>query len=376
MKLSTRFANWLETRWASPSYSGGVLLSASVFFFIAATNTLAGWLYVMSGVTFALLTIAALLSSRTLKGLKLRRRPIVPVSAGEVLTVELLIENPTPKRRSLLQVTDLIPSVLGKPVNRAIEIINPESAHYWVYQHPSMQRGIYRWHTVQLRTGAPLGLFWCRRDYVVDAIATVYPKVLPLSQCPLIDELGQEMSFQMNHDRRAQASTEGLTRSLRPYRWGDPTRSIHWRTSARYGELRVRELETFTSEQEVLVCLDSARPWQSEAFEQAVTIAASLYFYAHRRSLNIRLWTAGAGLIAGEKPVLETLAAIQANETARAATLPNTPIIWLTQNPDSLNTLSQGSRWVLWGNPSEVVATTGIVIDEARSLTTQLQERH
>ncbi len=376
MKLSTRFSNWLETHWASPSYSGGVLLSASVFFFIAATNTLAGWLYVMSGVTFALLAIAALLSSRTLKGLKITRRPIHPVSAGEDLTVELLIENPTSKRRSLLQVTDLIPSVLGHPVSRAVEIINPGSAHYWVYQQASAQRGVYRWQTAQLRTGAPLGLFWCRREYAVDAIAVVYPKVLPLSQCPLIDELGQEMSFQMNHDRRAQAATEGLTRSLRPYRWGDPTRNIHWRTSARYGELRVRELEIFTSGQEILVCLDSAQPWKPEAFEQAVITAASLYFYAHQRSLSIRLWTAGTDLMDGEKRVLQTLAAIHANEAAKASALPNSPIVWLTQNPDSLNTLPRGSRWVLWGDKPEVVATTGILIDEARSLSSQLQESH
>jgi uncharacterized protein (DUF58 family) len=52
-------------------------------------------------------------------------------------------------------------------------------------------------------------------------------------------------------------ATEGITRSLRPYRWGDPTRLIHWRTSARYGELRVRELEKVTTDQEVLIGLDT-----------------------------------------------------------------------------------------------------------------------
>jgi hypothetical protein len=38
-------------------------------------------------------------------------------------------------------------------------------------------------------------------------------------------------------------ATEGITRALRPYRWGDPIRLVHWRTSARFGDLRIRELE-------------------------------------------------------------------------------------------------------------------------------------
>jgi len=53
------------------------------------------------------------------------------------------------------------------------------------------------------------------------------------------------------HTQRFQ-TTEGLTRSLRPYRLGDPTRLIHWRTSARYGELRVRELEVMTGGKKLL----------------------------------------------------------------------------------------------------------------------------
>lgn len=373
MKLAARLTHWLETHWVNPSYSGWVLAGFSVFFFIAATNTLTGWLYVMSGVIFALLAIAALLSTRTLKGLEISRRPIYPISAGDELTVELLVHNATKKRKVLVQVTDLLPSVLGNPVNHSIETIHPEGTHYWVYQQAASRRGIYRWHRVEARTGAPLGLFWCRRTFAVEAIATVYPTVLPLSQCPLVDELGREASLQINQDRRAQAATEGLTRSLRPYRWGDPMRMIHWRTSARYGELRVRELEVFTSGQEVLICLDSANAWEYEAFEQAVIAAASLYFYAKQRGLNAQLWTAGSGVTNGEKTVLETLAAVAANEEPKAVSFPNVPVIWLTQNAVSLDTLPLGSRWLLWGRTPELCSIPGVVITLEDSLAQRLQ---
>jgi uncharacterized protein (DUF58 family) len=178
-------------------------------------------------------------------------------------------------------------------------------------------------------------------------VAVVYPQVLPLSTCPIIDRIGQEDSPQFYNRSRSQTATEGLTRNLRPYRHGDPTRLIHWRTSARYGELRVRELEVAAGGQEIIIALDSAQAWQPEEFERAVTVAASLYFYASKRLLNVKLWTAGTGLVSGNRVVLETLAAVNAGEDA-VENRPKLPIIWLTQNSATLSTLSLGSRWVLW----------------------------
>lgn len=394
MKLTRRIADWLEGHWVTPAYSGWLLGGVSVFFFMAATNTMAGWLYVISGIGLALLAIAAILPERMLHGLHLQRSPIHPVSAGDVLTIEVLIENRSKHHKTLLQVQDLLPHVLGHPAVTSIEGIASHTSYRWIYTQPTSRRGVYRWQTLHLRTAAPLGLFWCRRSRSVKAMAIVYPTVLPLTQCPLIDEMGRDTSLQLNSDRRAQAATEGLTRSLRPYRWGDPTRFVHWRTSARYGELRVRELEVFTGGQELIICLDSAASWRSSAsladppedFEQAVVAAASLYFYACHRSMSVRLWTAGTGLLQGNQGVLEALAATYPGETIRAESLPTVPLVWLTQNPASLNTLPPGSRWILWtGNqsPEQWQAETksalltrssvGLVIKPEQALQLQLQ---
>lgn len=373
MRTVPRITDWLESHWMNPAYSGWLLGAMGIFFFLAATNTMSGWLYAMSGVVFALMTIAAILSHQTLKGLTVTRRAIQPISVGDQLTIELLIQNSTRRRKTLIQADDLIPSVLGTPVQRIVELINPNSSYYWVYQHRATRRGIYRWHEVHLRTAAPLGLFWCRKAFRVNAIAVIYPTVLPLNRCPLIDQLGQRTSLQLQA-QRTKAATEGMTRSLRPYRWGDPMRMIHWRSSARYGELRVRELETLTSGQEIVVALDSAAEWETEAFEEAVSAAASLYFYGDRQALTIRLWTAGTGLIQGHQSVLETLAEIQANEDAKPHPLPDATIVWLTQNADSLNTLPNGSRWMLWGGKAQNSTHPGIVVEKARSLQAQLQD--
>ncbi len=394
MRSPKKILEWLETHWVTPAYSGGLLGGLSIFFFVAATNTLSGWLYVMSGVGLALVAIAAILPERTLRQVSVQRSPIHPVSAGDQITVELIVENQSSHPKMLLQVEDLLPATLGKPILHSIEEIAPNRTHHWIYSQAVEQRGIYRWQTVHLRTAAPLGLFWCRRSRTANAIAIVYPTVLPLTHCPLIDEMGRDQSLLLNSDRRAQTASEGLTRSLRPYRWGDPIRMVHWRTSARYGELRVRELETFTGGQELVICLDSAVAWLPSAdpahldpdqndFEQAVIAAASLYFYACRQRLQVQLWTARTGLIQGNQAVLETLAETRSGESIQAGSRPTSPCLWLTQNPDSLSALPSGSRWILWqaiATPNPALSQNlalqrhpGILVQPDQSLQMQLQ---
>jgi uncharacterized protein (DUF58 family) len=347
MNIGHKIADWLENRAVTPAYAGWLLSGMTVFFFGSATNTMSGWLYALSGVSLALLGVAAVLPGKSLRSLEVRRRTIEPVSAGDQITVELEIENRAREPKTLLQVVDILPFVLGQPIVRPIEVIDPNSIYRDTYYLEVRQRGVYRWQEVNLRTAAPLGLFWCRRSRRVKAVAVVYPQVLPLSTCPIIDRIGQEDSPQFYNRSRSQTATEGLTRNLRPYRHGDPTRLIHWRTSARYGELRVRELEVAAGGQEIIIALDSAATWQPEEFERAVTVAASLYFYASKRLLNVKLWTAATGLVSGNRVVLETLAAVNAGEDA-VENRPKLPLIWLTQNSATLSTLSLGSRWVLW----------------------------
>lgn len=371
--------NWLETHWVVPSYSGWLLAGLAVFFFGAATNTMAGWLYVISGVMVALLAIAALLPERSLRGIQVSRPPIAPVSAGNVLLIELLLENQTQQTKTLIQVQDYLPSRLGRSVKTTIEQLPARTTYRWSYQLPAEQRGLYPYQTVDLRTATPLGLFWCRRRQSAMATAVVYPTVLPLKHCPIVDQIGLNANPQMLHPHQSQAATEGLTRTLRPYRWGDSTRLIHWRTSARYGELRVRELETFVGGQELVVCLDTAIDWEVEPFEQAVVAAASLYFYALHRNLKVSLWTANRGQVRGNLAVLGALAATQPGETPQGDRPPNQPVLWLSHTAERLQSLPPGSRWLLWNvqpgsaPPAMIPSSPGLLLQVDRPLQLQLQ---
>ena len=361
----------MELRWVAPAYSGWVMAGLAAFFFAAATNTMAGWLYAISGIMLALLLVSIVLPRRSLRSLQVQRQPIQPVSVGDTVLIDLEIANSGRRAQSLIQVVDQVPGSLVGDRQTTLERIPARGSHHWVETLTAERRGIYRWPTVALRTAAPLGLFWSQRRYAVGAVAVVYPTVLPLKQCPLVDEFGQETSRLVPSVAQSQLATEGVTRTLRPYRWGDSTRLIHWRTSARYGELRIRELEVFTGGQDLLLGLDSGAYWSEEWFEQAVVAIASLYFYAQRSNLSVSLWTAATGVMKGDRLVLETLAEVAPSQPSRP--LPNQPLIWLTQTPATLADLPTGSRGLLWQESSAALPLRGLVVNPHTSLQAQLQ---
>jgi uncharacterized protein (DUF58 family) len=359
--LWQRFFNWLEWRFSTPEFAGGMLIAIAGFFFAAASNTLAGWLYVISGVSFALLLIGAVMPARLLRELEVERSQIEAVSAGDQISVQLIFRNPTKTDKLLLEVRDVLPEGMSNILRQevVIEQIPTGQKYYWSYDVPSSRRGVFQFAEVEVATASPFGLFRSRRSRPSPQKAIVYPTVLPLNQCPLIDQIGRDTSpRQYSPDHTHNNSTEGLTKTLRPYRWGDPTRLIHWRTSARFGELRVRELEVTIGGQEVVIALDTSSGWQTEAFEQAVVAAVSLYFYAQKVNLNVKLWTSTTDLIQGDRLVLETLAAIAIaepspkNPPSDILDLPDLPVVWLTHQSDRIADLPMGSRWLSWGGQS------------------------
>ena len=377
MSLLKRVARWMEANWVTPAYSGWVLLLITLCFLGAATNTMAGWLYVISGVTIALLSVSSILPQRALQGLTITRQMPRPVSAGEPLSMVLVLENSTAHTKSLLQLQDLLPNILGAKPTHAVASLQARSQHTWRYEIPTDKRGIYTWSEVRLRTAAPLGLFWCSRLHGARAKAVVYPQILPLERCPVIDLLGDETGRQQLQKTPINVSgTEGLTRALRPYRWGDPMRLIHWRTSARYGELRVRELEVLTSHQSLIIALDTSNAWDVESFEQAVIAAASLYAYAQRQGLAAQFWSTKTGLLQEKTSVLTALAGIQARDSGDSK-LPAPPLVWLTARADK--PLPTHSAEILFlpktaaHSGAALTDAKGLVINPVEDLQRQLQ---
>lgn len=388
-----RFFKWIEWRFATPEFIGGMYTFFTLFFFMAATNTLSGWLYVISGVSAALLIVGAVMPKRLLAEIAVVRSPIDPVSVGDDLWIDLIIQNKGKTEKRLLEVRDVLPENISPILEQdlVIDVIPPLQEYRWNYEVKTSRRGVFLFRSTEVATSSPLGLFRSRRACPSGHKAIVYPTVLPLERCPLVDQLGNDTSLrQYSDDNNYNNATEGLTKTLRPYRWGDPTRLIHWRTSAKFGELRVRELEVSIGGQEVAIALDTAAGWQPEAFEEAVVAAASLYFYAQKLKLSVRLWTSETGVVQSDRAVLEILAAATISPSSTQVDilkdLPDLPVVWLSHRHDSTAYLPLGSRWILWQNGAAVnlphQRSLGLTIESIadpddmsyKSLRSQLQE--
>ncbi|TAF52440.1 MAG: DUF58 domain-containing protein [Oscillatoriales cyanobacterium] len=378
-RLQHRLNQRLETHWVRPAYSGWVVLVISLAYLGAATNTMVGWLYAISGLTFALLGLTGWQSRRMLRDLEIERSTIVPVSVGETLEIHLRVRNTHPKQiKALLQIVDEREPALGGDDCHAIDTLTPGADYHWVDRRIAQRRGVHVWDRLWVRTGAPLGLFWARSLHRVPAKAVVYPQVLPLSRCPIIDRLGDAHNpVAATHDRQAIDAQDGVTRTLRAYRSGDPMRLIHWKSSARLGELRVRELETQNSGRKVTIVIDDRATWQPDHFEQAACAAASIYFYASRAQLDVRFWSAQTGLVQGHRIVLEALAAIDPNPILdarqRDTTPPDTPLLWLSNHDAHLPSLPLGSIGLLWDYPPVSNDAPRVNLEADRDLRLQLQ---
>lgn len=114
--------------------------------------------------------------------------------------------------------------------------------------------------------------------------------------------------------------------TLRPYVVGDDLRLIHWKSSARTGDLMVRHnVDTFQPRSLVLLDVNAA-VHSEDGFEQAVRVVASLMQASIRNKFPVRLRTT-AGLVLGSESgdrldrIMDSLAAIEPVPDATLASL-------------------------------------------------------
>jgi uncharacterized protein (DUF58 family) len=138
-----------------------------------------------------------------------------------------------------------------------------------------------------LDTGDLLGLFRERgtRTQGSTELALVLPRFASLGSRPPARELEASAAAS-----RAGTGTELF--GVREYRPGDPLRRIHWRSSARHGELIVREYEP-PGIQSIGIFCDPAPPTR-EAADQIARLAASEAWDCLRSGGRAVLWSPGA----------------------------------------------------------------------------------
>jgi uncharacterized protein (DUF58 family) len=154
------------------------------------------------------------------------------------------------------------------------------------WQSPSPRRGKYRFRDLDLGTRAPFGLVEQRVTIPLADDILVYPRIGELGRRWF--QLQRQASENRRGKRHDRSSQQEEYHGLRDYRSGDSPRWIHWRTSARRGELMVKEFEQ-ENEQELAILLDPWLPRSKvpselrEAMELAISFAATVFLESSRR---------------------------------------------------------------------------------------------
>ncbi|MFP3913890.1 MAG: DUF58 domain-containing protein [Actinomycetota bacterium] len=160
-----------------------------------------------------------------------------------------------------------------------------------VYRVLCRPRGIYTIGPASVTLRDPLGL--SSRSHRAGRADTlvVYPRVEDLSGLP--GSPGQNLSVDSSRPRHGQRGGEDFY-TLREYQQGDDFRRIHWPSSARVDRLMIRQLETpWQSRSLVLFDVRAGSYTDGEAFELAVSGAASVTRHLMDHSFDSELWTGG-----------------------------------------------------------------------------------
>jgi uncharacterized protein (DUF58 family) len=135
------------------------------------------------------------------------------------------------------------------------------------------------------------GMFRSRRRSPDEEVALVLPRFATLERRPQTLELEASVA-----SPRAGSGTELF--GVREYRPGDSLRRIHWRSSARHGELVVREYEPPGVQTLGIFC--DPHPSNLEVADQVARIAASEAWDCIRHGGRVILW--GPGLAPSPTP--------------------------------------------------------------------------
>src|SRR6266545_769585 len=208
----------------------------------------------------ALPLLSALAVSRTRYRLACSRKldpSRLPV--GHEAHVDLRLENVSRLPAGLLLVSDRVPYTLGGLAGTGgarfvLDRIEPQGARELSYRVRSDMRGRFKVGPLSVRLADPFGLVELARSFSVTDTLTVTPQLVPL---PPERFMGAWTGGGESRARTVATAGEDDV-APREYRHGDDLRRVHWRSTARYGELMVRREEQ-QWQNRALLLLDTRR---------------------------------------------------------------------------------------------------------------------
>ena len=222
------------------------------------------------------------------------------VPSGSEARVHLRMDNVSRLPTGLLMLQDQVPYVLGPRPRFVLDRVEPGGRREVSYRVRSDLRGRYPLGPLQMRLSDPFGMCELTRSFSARDTLIVVPRTEPL---PALRLAGEAPGYGEGRQRSPALAGEDDV-IPRGYRHGDDLRRVHWRSTARYGELMVRREEQ-PQRARCTVLLDTRRTaypgsGPGSAFEWAVSGAASVLAHMLERGFAVRLLTDDGTAVPGE----------------------------------------------------------------------------
>lgn len=260
-----------------------ILILLLAFFSISS-----GWhvLYILTYVLLSLLVISWLWARYSLRKMVFRRAATSGrVQVGETFDERLMLDNISALPKLWVQIAD----GSNLPGHRAgfVASMGGRKRATWRARTACKQRGRFHLGPVIATSGDPFGLFRRRVVLTEQRDLLVLPRVLPITNFVLFSG---GLPGRGRTSRRALQNTTNAT-TIRDYMPGDSLNRIHWRSSAHYNRLMVKEFDLDPA-MDAWIILDlhesvQAGEGEHSTEEYGVTIAATIGNFLLRQDLSV-----------------------------------------------------------------------------------------
>ena len=236
--------------------------------------------------------VSALIARRSRYRLSCARSLDPPrVPAGQPATVTARVENVSRLRTGVLLAEDIAPYTLGSRPRFVLDEIEPGGHRELNYQIRPDTRGRFTIGPLRVRVADAFGLVEISRSFSTTSTLVVTPRIFSL---PRVTAQSSWLGEGDGGMRTISAIGEDDA-APRVYQDGDSLHRVHWKSTARYGELMVRR-EEHQWRNSASVFLDTRRSAHSgsgpaSTFETAVSAAASIGAHLSGEGFRARLIT-------------------------------------------------------------------------------------
>jgi uncharacterized protein (DUF58 family) len=237
------------------------------------------------------------------------------VHAGQPARVELTVANHSIRTTPVLRLHDPVTGTQGATV--LLSPVDPEGIMRSAYRLPTDRRGLIGVGPLRVVVADPFGLAALNVEAAPRTELTVLPRVDDILPPPMAG--GDEPLAGLRLATLAASAGDDFA-ALREYVVGDDLRRVHWPTSARHGDLLVRQDEVHWQGRTTIVLDTRGHTHSVDTFEMAVSAAASVIAAAWKRRDLVRLVTSSgwdSGVDAGQghaERLLDELARVSTSQ--------------------------------------------------------------